>query len=69
MRFSSRPQFDTSTLRIVSLVHSFDPGGVERVALRLCSAWQAAGADVTVLVGRREGALSQEAPNLKYVYY
>lgn len=69
MRFSSRPQFDTSALRIVSLVHSFDPGGVERIALRLCLAWQAAGADVTVLVGRREGALSEEVPNLKYVHY
>lgn len=56
-------------LRIVSLVHSFEPGGVERVALRLCRAWQAAGADVTVLVGRCDGPLREEAPRLRYVSY
>ncbi len=56
-------------LRILVCLHSFEPGGVERVALRLCKAWQAAGADVTVLLGRTDGALRDEAPALDYVRY
>lgn len=56
-------------LRILVYLHSFEPGGVERVALRLCYAWQAAGEDVTVLLGRTEGATRREAPSLDYVLY
>ena len=51
------------------MVHSFDPGGVERVALRLCEAWQSDGADVTVLVGRPTGAMRDQAPRLAYESY
>lgn len=54
---------------ILAMVHSFDPGGVERVALRLCEAWRCEEADVTVLVGRRTGAMRDLAPNLSYVSY
>lgn len=52
--------------RILTFAHSFAPGGVERVALRLCEAWQAAGASLTVLLGRREGAAAAQAPRLDY---
>lgn len=54
-------------MRICIPIHSFAPGGVERVALRLAEAWQAAGADVTVVLGRATGATRDEAPRLRYV--
>lgn len=56
-------------LSILVYLHSFEPGGVERVALRLCEAWQAQGADVTLLIGRFDGALRSQAPELKLVSY
>lgn len=56
-------------LRILVCLHSFEPGGVERVALRLCRSWRAAGADVTVLLGRTDGAMRDEAPALNYDSY
>lgn len=58
-----------TALRILVCLHSFEPGGVERVALRLCKAWQTAGADVTVLLGRTDGAMRDEAPALDYRLY
>jgi glycosyltransferase involved in cell wall biosynthesis len=54
-------------LRIVMPIHSFEPGGVERVALHLAEAWQADGCHVTVVLGRRDGALADGAPPLRYV--
>ena len=30
-------------LRVLTFLHSFEPGGVERVALRLHAAWRASG--------------------------
>ena len=42
---------------------------MERVALRLCKAWQDDGADVTVLLGRSDGATQYDAPDLTYVQY
>jgi glycosyltransferase involved in cell wall biosynthesis len=56
-------------LRILTTIHSFDPGGVERVALRLCEWWKFEGADVRVLIGRRTGAMAGQAPCLNYVGY
>jgi glycosyltransferase involved in cell wall biosynthesis len=56
-------------LHILAYVHSFEPGGVERVGLRLCDAWQSAGANVTVLLGRSDGAMRRDAPRLNYVRY
>lgn len=47
---------------ILVFLHSFEPGGVERVALRLAGAWAEAGAEVTVAMGRRGGPLAAEAP-------
>ncbi|WP_188818347.1 glycosyltransferase [Novosphingobium indicum] len=49
-------------LRIAIPIHSFEPGGVERVALNLASAWRAAGHDVRVVLGRDEGADRSRAP-------
>ena len=48
-------------------IHSFEPGGVERVALNLASAWQADGVEVRVLLGRDAGAMRGIAPGLDYV--
>jgi len=53
-------------VRIAVPIHSFEPGGVERVALNLCAAWQQAGEEVTVVLGREEGAMRANAPKLDY---
>lgn len=44
-------------------LHSFEPGGVERVALRLAGGWQKLGCDVMIAMGRRAGALEREVPD------
>ncbi len=46
-------------IRIAVPIHSFEPGGVERVALNLAEAWQEAGAEVTIILGRGDGAMAQ----------
>lgn len=57
-------------MRIVLPIHSFEPGGVERVALRLAATWQASGEEVTVVLGRDEGpARIAEAERLRYRTY
>jgi len=43
-------------VRIVVPIHSFEPGGVERVALRLAGKWQTCGEEITVVLGRSTGA-------------
>ena len=48
-------------------IHSFEPGGVERVGLRLAERWQAEGHAVTVVLGRDRGATRAQAPTLNYV--
>lgn len=53
-------------LRILTFLHSFEPGGVERVALRLVQAWRASGHDAPLLLGRRAGAMRSEWPGLDY---
>ncbi len=50
------------SLAIMTYLHSFQPGGVERVALRLAGAWAQAGCQVSVAMGRRDGPLAEEAP-------
>jgi glycosyltransferase involved in cell wall biosynthesis len=57
---------DPPPLRICVPVHSFEPGGVERVGLRLAERWQAAGHEVTVILGRDRGAARAQAPALDY---
>lgn len=51
-------------MRILTFLHSFEPGGVERVALRLVRHWRAAGVDAPLFLGRTDGAMRQE-PDLK----
>ena len=54
-------------MAIIVPIHSFEPGGVERVALHLAAAWQAEGAEVKIILGRREGAMDHLAPGLEYI--
>jgi glycosyltransferase involved in cell wall biosynthesis len=53
-------------LRIAIPIHSFEPGGVERVALGLAAQWREAGHEVTVVLGRPGGAGLCSAPALDY---
>ena len=54
-------------MRILTFLHSFEPGGVERVALRLVRAWREDGADAPLLMGREDGAMRAElADGLSY---
>ncbi|MBC7521330.1 MAG: glycosyltransferase, partial [Sandarakinorhabdus sp.] len=52
-----------SPTRVMVFLHSFEPGGVERVALRLCGAWATdPRLDVRLVMGRTDGAMQGEAP-------
>lgn len=53
-------------MRIAIPIHSFEPGGVERVALRLAEHWRDAGHDIVVVLGRRRGACAGTVPDLDY---
>lgn len=53
-------------MRVLVFLHSFEPGGVERVALRLCKAWVADGHDVKLVIGRADGAMINEVGELDY---
>lgn len=53
-------------MRIAIPIHSFEPGGVERVALRLAERWQTQGEHVTIVLGRARGACRESAPALRY---
>ena len=48
---------DGSPLRILVVVHDFQPGGVERISLRLAAQWAADGAQVAIACGDSTGAL------------
>lgn len=53
-------------MRIAIPIHSFEPGGVERVALRLAEHWRDAGHDPVIVLGRSRGACVGTAPDLDY---
>ncbi len=53
-------------MRILTFLHSFEPGGVERVALRLVRAWRRAGIDAPLVLGRSDGAMRHEADGLAF---
>lgn len=53
-------------MRIAIPIHSFEPGGVERVALRLAEHWGKAGHEPVIILGRKRGACAAEAPDLDY---
>ena len=54
-------------MRIAVPIHSFEPGGVERVALRLARKWQDCGQDVEIVLGRDRGVCRDDRPDLDYV--
>ncbi|WP_242122547.1 glycosyltransferase [Sphingobium sp. Sx8-8] len=47
-------------MRILTFLHSFEPGGVERVALRLIRRWREQGVDAPLFLGRSDGAIRAE---------
>lgn len=47
-------------MRILTFLHSFEPGGVERVALRLVRHWREQGVDAPLFMGRSDGAMRAE---------
>ncbi|WP_128830687.1 hypothetical protein [Sphingobium fuliginis] len=47
-------------MRILTFLHSFEPGGVERVALRLVRRWRDQGIDAPLFLGRGDGAMGAE---------
>lgn len=47
-------------MRVLTFLHSFEPGGVERVALRLVRRWREQGADAPLFMGRSDGAMRRE---------
>ncbi|WP_439533752.1 glycosyltransferase [Polymorphobacter sp.] len=51
-------------MRVLTFLHSFGPGGVERDALRLLAALRADGVEVPVVMGRGDGAMDR--PDLDY---
>lgn len=53
-------------MRVLTFLHSFEPGGVERDALRLNAEWAKLGVDVQIVLGRRDGRLAEESPDLPY---
>ncbi len=53
-------------MRVLSYLHSFEPGGLERDLLRFNRAWRAAGVEIEIVLGRNEGALAAEGEGLPY---
>lgn len=52
-----------SAMRVLTFLHSFEPGGVERVALRLVRQWRELGIEAPLFLGRDEGELGLELAN------
>ncbi|GAA4779665.1 hypothetical protein GCM10023219_29440 [Stakelama sediminis] len=51
---------------ILTPIHSFEPGGVERVAIRLHRAWRALGVESQLVVGRDAGPGKDQRDDLSY---
>lgn len=47
-------------MRVLTFIHSFEPGGVERIALRLVRQWRADGIDAPLFVGRTDGSMRHD---------
>lgn len=45
---------------VLIFLHSFEPGGVERIALRLAARWRETGLPVAVFMGRADGAMASQ---------
>ena len=46
------------SVRVLTFLHSFEPGGVERIALRLVRQWRALGVDAPLFLGRTDGDMA-----------
>jgi glycosyltransferase involved in cell wall biosynthesis len=53
-------------MHVLVPIHAFEPGGVERVGLRLAERWRAEGHEVTILLGRDRGLCRDQRPELTY---
>lgn len=60
------PKDSSGGLRVLTFLHSFAPGGVERVALRLVRHWRANGMDAPLFLGRETGAMRDEFADIAY---
>ena len=47
-------------MRVLTFLHSFEPGGVERIALRLVRQWRDMNVDAPLFLGRTEGAMRDD---------
>jgi glycosyltransferase involved in cell wall biosynthesis len=47
-------------MRILTFLHSFEAGGVERIALRLVRRWRDLGVDALLVMGRTDGAMAHD---------
>ena len=47
-------------MRVLTFLHSFEPGGVERIALRLVRQWRALGVDAPLFLGRTDGDMRDD---------
>ena len=54
-------------LRILGVLHSLEPGGVERDLMRFTKAWRDRGLDARIALGRWEGLLAEEAPDIPFI--
>ncbi|MBO9581180.1 MAG: glycosyltransferase [Sphingobium sp.] len=54
-------------LRILGVLHSLEPGGVERDLMRFTKAWRDRGVDARIALGRWEGLLTEEAPDIPFI--
>ncbi len=51
-------------LRVLTYLHSYEPGGLERDVLRFNGDWAARGIDAQIVLGRNEGALAGDTPDV-----
>jgi glycosyltransferase involved in cell wall biosynthesis len=51
-------------LRVLTYLHSYEPGGLERDVLRFNGDWAARGIDAQIVLGRNEGPLAGDAPDV-----
>ncbi len=58
---------DARPLLVLSVLHSLEPGGVERDIMRFTKAWRDAGVDARIALGRWEGRLTEEAPDVPFI--
>ena len=54
-------------LRVLTCLHSLQAGGVERDVLRFTKAWREHGIDARIALGRWQGELIAEAPDVPYL--